>query len=489
MTADQINGAQTSVNLDSGNYSNPLTVTSTGSVSNAYGSGIHGSSDWTIVNRGQVSGYSGISLGATGSVDNSGTINGANGYGVYFANGGTVTNETGGVITGAIAGIGIYNASGTVANAGTIEGRVVLEEGGTIANEVGGTITGAAALAVNGGLVDNAGVIGGIVDLGRGGTLTNESGGIVEGGVTAIRFATVENSGTIENSAMGGIGVSFTIDGGAISGSAFGVSLNGYNVTVENSGTISGGKDAVFLYGTGYDNRLIIDPGATFDGNVVFEQNLYFGGGAYAYTATLQLNSGVSAGTLSGLGTKYSGFENVQIEKGAAWDITGTEDGFFRQTIDGFNSSDQIDVTDLAFDAGDKVTVNSKNQLVVTDPNGNVTIQLDSSVKGDSFTIVSDGNGGTLIEEGTGGTSGSSSGLTGTIPGIYLNSGSYPDPLTIAQSGTVTGEIYGNTPWTIVNQGTVNTPDGVYAIYLNDHRIEVRREGDWSLLRGRCVTL
>ena len=68
--------------------------------------------------------------------------------------------------------------------------------------------------------------------------------------------------------------------------------------TVTNSGTISGGHDAITI-AAGGTGRVVIDPGAVFTGTVNGGNTI---GGASI--STLELASGASAGTLSGLGSK-----------------------------------------------------------------------------------------------------------------------------------------------------------------------------------------
>jgi hypothetical protein len=80
-------------------------------------------------------------------------------------------------------------------------------------------------------------------------------------------------------------------------------------VTLTNAGTIggSGTGDAVLL-GSG-DDRLILDPGAAFNGAV--------DGGAG--TNTLELASTSSSGTITGLGVGFLNFQTITVDAGAYW--------------------------------------------------------------------------------------------------------------------------------------------------------------------------
>ncbi len=128
---------------------------------------------------------------------------------------------------------------------------------------------------------------------------------------------TVRNYGTIKTrEAAGGAGVDLAAGGTIVNGAAGDTSatIYGYNgvshsgagaLTVINYGTIGGTHDAVLL--TSASDRLIVEPGSSFTGNVV-------GGGG-----TLELAKG--AGTVSGLGP---GFGSFVVDAGGAWTLAGT---------------------------------------------------------------------------------------------------------------------------------------------------------------------
>jgi predicted sugar kinase len=67
------------------------------------------------------------------------------------------------------------------------------------------------------------------------------------------------------------------------------------------------------LFGGGND-RLIVDPGAVFVGNV--------DGGAGSNT--LELASAASTGTISGIGTSFVNFGTVTVDAGASWALAGS---------------------------------------------------------------------------------------------------------------------------------------------------------------------
>jgi outer membrane autotransporter protein len=170
--------------------------------------------------------------GSIGTLTNSGSIGGGN-TGISLNNGmiGTLTNS------GAISGnaLGMYNATGTIGaltNSGTISGNYGIYTTGSI-----GTLTNSSAISGNTlGIYNDTGTIGvltnsgtisgnstGISNTGSIGTLTNS--GTIAGNVAAI-----ENSGTIGT----------LTNSGTISGNGYGIANGGTIDTLTNSGTISG---------------------------------------------------------------------------------------------------------------------------------------------------------------------------------------------------------------------------------------------------------
>ena len=399
MSTDTItSNVTTGVTLASGGtYSSPVTVASGVEVSGNPAISI--SAPWTVVNDGTVSGSTlGILVSAAGA-----------GYTQAW-----ITNTAGGTIVAAGHGIGIGDGSGpiTIDNAGYIGSyRGVVLTGGSVTNEATGTIAGA-GIGIAGyraaATITNAGTIAGNLNdgirlanyTGSGSSVIDNTGTIgsrYNNGVYITQsYATVENAGTIGAHYTDGVKIRATSasveNSGSIYGGTNGVYLSGTDVTLENSGTISGGHGAVYLEASG-TNRLIVEAGAAFDGIVV----------AQATAAnTLELSAAGGAGTIQGFGSQYQGFQSVTIDSGATWDIAGTVAGFNGTTIAGFGSHDRLDLTDLAFDAGDTVTLdNGSDLLTIKDSGGTVlaTIQMDAGVTGDLFKLVSDGNGGTFAEE------------------------------------------------------------------------------------------
>jgi hypothetical protein len=341
----------------------------------------------SVDNTGTISGgTNGIVItDATGTVTNSGTITGGLEGGVYLNGGGSVANNgTAAYISGYNVGVEIRGAVGTVANSGTMDSKnglgVVLNLGGSIAN------TGTAAL------------------------IEGEGNGVLAQGAAA----TVTNAGTIEGMGTAGIGAGFA---------------GNYNDTLTNSGTISGRFDSVLFSGSDSD-RVIIDPGAVFVGNVI--------GGSGSNTLELASATSTGTGTIGGLGSKYQKFGDIIVDPGASWDfasgdtignggtleigagatVTGTIafggvngeikiDGTslptdptlaIGATIGGMVRGDVIDLTGIAYNTTNSAVLSGSDVLKVTENGQTYDLQLAGNFTGNTFNLAPDGSG-TLIEE------------------------------------------------------------------------------------------
>jgi hypothetical protein len=320
---------------------NPTTITNTGTVGNtaSYGVAVAGpaGTNWTLVNSGLVretaTGGIGISFASAGTVENLGRVianNGpSGGIGIYLPSGGRVVNGApGGTVSSAY--ISAYQnavqigGTGTLINYGIIHGyggatAVVLADGTVINGASGAT---GAQINVGG---DNALQITGTGTVTNYGTINNPVG---PGNYYGIQL---NGAGVINN-----LGTASLIRGyyAAISG--------GHDDTITNAGTIAvntggnHGTDAI-KFGSG-TNRLIVDPGAVFIGAV------YGGSGG---TSVLELASGSSAGTITGLGTSITNFNSLVFDTGADWKITGNDsaNGLGSLGITGFHSGDTIELT------------------------------------------------------------------------------------------------------------------------------------------------
>jgi hypothetical protein len=339
----------------------------------------------TLVNVGiqGAPGASGLNFGfvVVGNNDtliNSGTVFGQR-VGVYITGSGdSVINAAGEQITATLpdqAGVNFYNFSGTLTNFGVISGY---------------------AKAVNGGPSGNA------VELEHGGVVTN-SGTLLNGGVLiGGTVGTVINSGVIlGNNAYGGVYMRFggqvtNLGGGVISANGatasyqgappYGVFIHGGAGTVTNAGTINGSSGYAVSLATGFQNRVIVDPGAVFVGTV---------SGGTASDATLELASSASKGTLSGLGTQFTNFGTLAFDPLASW-LVVTNTGITSSIIDGFIAGDTIDIT--GFTATSISTLTGNKGIVLTNSGGtHETLSFGGSISNFGFTSGSFGTDLTTI--------------------------------------------------------------------------------------------
>lgn len=268
--------------------------------------------------------------GGSGTVVNLGSIHSRinatyGGPGVSLDAGGLIVNGASGG-TASTAFIGGYNyavqfgttGTDTLMNYGTINGApgtvAVSMYTGTVVNGA----SGATGALIASGLQSNAVVVSGVGTVVNYGSIT----GLAANGEPHISYGvSIGGSGSVASS-IRNLGSNALITGYVAVYAA-------QNATVTNGGTMEatqtfGGAAPIeaVVFGGG-TNRLIIDPGAVFIGDVNGSGavtvapggNTTVLGTAHGVgTTTLELASGASAGTMSGLGTKYVGFAAVTID-------------------------------------------------------------------------------------------------------------------------------------------------------------------------------
>jgi hypothetical protein len=397
-----------------------------------------------------------------GSVDNSGTISSSqsgSGSGVYFGQGGILTNGTSGLITAYNIGVSIKNIAATVVNHGTIvqtgtgtSGRAInFTAGGLLDND--GLVTGAhggnpaagyagsvqakyaAATIVNTGTITNASNSNG-VNLINGGLIVNGAtdaaaaliyathAAIYIGGSQGVETpgatGTVVNYGTLANSATAGSAVLISAGGSVINhnviaGARTGVSfhdesgtLDNFGVIVSNAPTSLTGGYAVYLqYGGAVTNeagasiasvRIGIELGGTTTGAVGIVTNLGTvtgGAGIVVGDSNFGRNTIVNAGTVTGT-------VGIAIELGAGGSQVVIDGGsLLNGAIGYFLPGDSIDLPFLPFAAGGGATVGDGNVLQIVESTGSFGINLDpgQNFAGAPFHAMPDGTGGTLVTE------------------------------------------------------------------------------------------
>jgi hypothetical protein len=320
----------------------------------------------------QAGGAGGVGvMAAAGTLTNSGKIFG--GYGAYGGNrasggdGGTgvsamnatVTNT--GQITGGQGGQGNY-AGGGNGGTGIYLKNARLLQSGTVTGGGGGYgygsgSGGAGIIAVGGSLAVSAeGHVGG--GGGNSGSVDVQESIFIPGGSGGVGISltgsTLSVSGTVTGGRGGYVAVGYS--GGA---GGDGIDLNGGKLTV--SGTVSGGAggngtstDGTIYYGGGGGAGIAIGSGTVivsgtvsggaagaysnpffpqmgdaivFDGaagTLVVEAGATFNGAVTANSAAADvLILGAKGGTLSGLGSQFTGFNSISELSGTAWTLDG----------------------------------------------------------------------------------------------------------------------------------------------------------------------
>jgi autotransporter-associated beta strand protein len=294
--------------------------------------GLEFSNGGTVVNAGQISGLvnSGVSpgilvTGGPGNITNSGTIS----DGVELDNGGSVTNQEGGSITGVVGGdaailspvpfSGVTSTPITVTNSGSISGSIGVEadSGGSVTNNTGGIIEGTngpGILASSDDIgtpppltVTNSGKISGTtvgIELDGGGSITNNTGGSITAGVgnPAITSnggaTTFSNAGNIVGSVI--LAANFAnaatlVTGGTIAGDLNLGTNAGTTLTLDGAGSQLLSQAVT---GTITNAGSVIKQGA---GTWIIDSSLgNYGGGTTILAGTLQLGNGGTVGTING---------------------------------------------------------------------------------------------------------------------------------------------------------------------------------------------
>jgi hypothetical protein len=341
--------------------------------------------------------YRGVEINnGAGTVENFGTIagGGKGGIGVDLTGGGAVSNNSAHArITGAYYGIAVSGAAGSIENFGTIIGKadagIVLHNAGSVLND-GFISSGGRGIYIKGnGTVQNYGTL----LASNGDALTIRGGANVLNGASAAITGGVNGDGIfISTSANNTVGI--VTNYGTITGVHRGVYIGG-PATLTNGGTITGGDDAVFFQGNGTTNRLIIDPGAVFNGAVVAST-------LSSNTIELASGTGGATGTLAGIGSQFTGFTTLAFDNGSAWNLAGIEAGFNGDTISGFSTHDTLDITDLTISSTlpSTLSADASHVLSIAGSNGDtLNLTFTSLPAGADFILRADGHGGTKLTE------------------------------------------------------------------------------------------
>jgi hypothetical protein len=359
--------------------------------------------------------------------------------GVGLFGDGAVTNgsaqDTSALIDGLAAGVVIAGPAGTVSNFGTIEADG--SSGSTGVYLGGGTLTNGSAADTTAVIVGSTGV-----EIGAGGGATVTNFGTLHGfGGDALYFLyagsvlNVEAGCAFEGAVLGGGGVLNLASGaGTISGltSAGNVTVSGSmaKTTFQHFGQVEIGAGASFtdtgvvgvaaghvvndygtlsLGGSGADsivNSGEIDVGVT--GVLTLAGAVKNGGTILVAGGTVTVNgavTGVGAVTINGGKADFASTfaENVAFSAaGGVLDLSHSQT--YTGKITGFakTSITSLDLVDIAFGGGTKASYSGTaagGVLTVTDGAHTAQIKLTGDYIGSTFTVASDGHGGTTVTD------------------------------------------------------------------------------------------
>lgn len=367
--------------------------------------------------------------GSSGNVNNQGSVIGST-AGIYMAAGGTVDNGSGGRIQGsAAAAVSITGGPGTVQNEA---GASIFAGGG--APGVGVTL--------DTGSVYNAGTIYATkqgatgVTIAHDGTVINAAGGQIVGGVAI------------------GSGIGYFSNAGSVVLASTNISLGGGG-TVVNSGTISyqteyGSEAAIYLGGSGL-NRLTLYPGEVITGGIAQASSTATNTLELAAGATLGSLSGLATGfvgfqtldvdanaawMLSGTNVAETVVNDgtliiqssgslavtgpltadagqsgsLSLQSGAALDLASAvgagevaalggsnrlvleDTADFAGSIQGFDTSDSLDLSTLKYAAGSTASYNSSTEILTVSSGGTTatvgSLALKSGLDPNAYSFV-----------------------------------------------------------------------------------------------------
>jgi collagen type I/II/III/V/XI/XXIV/XXVII alpha len=283
-----------------------------------------------------------IFLGDGGSVTNAGVIGGPispiraiEDHGAPLI----LTNLSSGQINGNVAGIAAFGVAATIANAGTITGRISLTDGGTITNQTGGTI-----------------------------------GAITTSGTAVVG---ISNDGVLQEFSLSGNGI--LLNSGTITGAVG--SYLGAGSTLTNLGTITLNSGRTLEFG-GANDLLVLNPNAPV--------NAAIDGGSIGSALELAVGNG-SAGSLAGFGSSIVNFSSIAFDSGAKWTIAGQPSGL-TGLMTGFAQGDTIDLVGLS----ETISGYAAGVLTLTGDQ-TVTLQLPGPFTPASFMATPDAGTGTDV--------------------------------------------------------------------------------------------
>jgi hypothetical protein len=215
--------------------------------------------------------------------------------------------------------------------------------------------------------------------------------------------------------------------------------------TVTNAGTIIGQQGTAVVFGGTSQNRLVVDPGATFQGIVTASTKA---------SNTLEFADG--GGTLTGIGSEYIGFQTIVVDATAQWTAAGTNTFAANTMLTNQGTLAGLTFTGAGTVRNDGVIQGSAAAGLYLVGGGSIVNAASASIIGANQGVRNIGTVGWQITQ-TGGT------ITGTSGDGVSNAGSsvgwditqaYGSGGTGSGSGTISGGMNG-----VSNSGTNVTWD------------------------------
>ena len=426
-----------------------LTTSGAGSIVDWYNNGVMislgGGSTW--INTGTVTNGGVIQLGDNNL--HSGTTSG------------TLINQASGVLDfssddAAIHQGSYYNGTGTlvasgaaVINAGTLE-----KTGGTLTSHIYGTLTSTGTLLTTSGTLelDNGGAISGLIA--DGSNIAFSGGAFTDGALTAGGGSAVSNSVTIDATGALTLGDASSTAATFTNGGLYRLDTDVGLIAGGTAGSSFINSSSGTLSKTGGTGRSVIATAVANAGTILAGSGTLALTGAVTGTGVLDIGAGA---TLE-LGTGVAATQAIDFAGLAATLLVDSVAGAV-QTISGLTVGDAIDLAGLT---ATKAVVNAADKLVIS--NGTTVVaqlQLSGPYLNDTFTVTSDGHGGSLVTLTKIATAWQGASADWYSSGAWTNG--TPDSqtgATISQAGTYTvtlnnGETaYANT--LVLNAATAN---------------------------------
>ncbi|APH53316.1 Hemagglutinin-related protein [Granulibacter bethesdensis] len=452
--------------LNTADYSNPIIIDTRVRVANTNGIGIQSSLtnySWAISNRGVIEGSSeGISLAGSSSltnmsgglisgydagldisigatIDNTGTIQsiGPQGTAVRMLGGGAIINHSGGMISGTYKGISFNAPTGTIINDG-----LITDQGGT----TGGAPEQDSAFGIYMGDANTPG----FNYLQNTGTIL-ETGNIVDNNAQRAAVNIVSGGSILNSGFIGG------------NGSAFGIRIY-YGGTITNFGTVSAAGTADASNGMNGAAIYMAGAGTNLLQMGVHSQIIGTAAANSLGRNTLELLSGSSTGTLNI--DQFIGFQRGSIDSGAIWTMQGT--GLFSQLVNAGTLSADSGITlntnaATLTNAADAVILADNSSAVVSASGTNAFIL-------NAGSIGNSGEGAGIALSGSGTVSNAAGGIISAGMNAYAVSAASGDRVTINNAGTLintaggdaAGGISAGSGAVILNSGLISSAeDGI----------------------------